>query len=149
MKKNLNSNRGFLFCLLFLLFFSLGMTSTPKPVTSWWLSLDLGKDCSLNEISIFWNSTYGSTNYSIQGSTDNKTWANLQANQTSAGGKANPTQKDHAISGTYRYVRIYISKAQKIYPIIYEVKVYGSVPAPDTQGPTLEITSPKEGEVIK
>ncbi|MDP2905898.1 MAG: RHS repeat-associated core domain-containing protein [Candidatus Omnitrophota bacterium] len=126
--------------LILAAFFSLGMAPKPKPppvpaVTSWWLSLDLGKTCPLSKITILWDSTYGSTNYTIQGSLDNSTWVNLQNNLSSAGG----TAKEHALSGSYRYVRIYINKAAKTYPIIYETKLYGEKiipPPPDTTAPT-------------
>ncbi|MDP2906084.1 MAG: discoidin domain-containing protein [Candidatus Omnitrophota bacterium] len=122
----------FLLCLFILCFFTMGMGSRPKPppvpaVTSWWLSMDLGKTGNLSKIAIFWNSTYGSTDYVIQGSTNNSTWVNLQTGQSSAGA----TTKEHALSGSYRYVRIYINKAQNTYPIICEVKIYGTLPEPE------------------
>ena len=118
----------FLFCLLVFCFFTMGQGSTPKPppppppaVTSWWLSLDLGKTSNLSKLTILWDTAYGSTDYTIQGSNNNNTWTNLLANQTSAGAAT----KEHTLTGSYRYVRIYINKAQNSYPIIYEVKLYG------------------------
>lgn len=95
--------------------------------TFWWLTLDLGKLCSLNKISIFWHKDYGSTNYSIQGSTNNSTWTSLYTGQSSAGGTSNPKQKDFDLNGSYRYIRIYINTAQNTYPIIYEAKLYGQI----------------------
>jgi len=68
---------------------------------------------------------------------------------SSAGGNTNPYQTDHALAGSYRYIRININKAQLSYPRIYEVKLYRPCLPPDTEGPLLEITSPQEGEVIK
>jgi len=120
-----------LFCLCVLSFFCMGQSSTPKPpppptVTSWWLSLDLGKTSDLSKLTILWGAAHGSTDYTIQGSNDNNTWANLLANQTSAGA----TTKEHTLTGSYRYVRIYINKAQNSYPIIYEVKLYGQEAEP-------------------
>lgn len=100
----------------------------------WWLKLDLGKVCTLTQISIWWNKTYGSANYNIQASNDNTTWTNLLTGLSSSGGTTNPFQKNHTISGSYRYLRIYINKVQKTYPIIYEVKLYG--PDQDTTPPT-------------
>ncbi len=100
----------------------------------WWLTLDLGKSCSLSKISIFWNKDSGATNYAIQASTNNTTWVNLYSNLSSAGGSVNPYQKDYNLSGFYRYVRLYINKAQKLYSIIYEVKLYGV--SPDAAPPT-------------
>jgi len=137
--------------IVFLSFFSLGMTPkppnpTPTPTTTtWWLSMDLGKTASVSKLTILWDATYGSSNYSIQGSANNSTWVDLQTGQSSSGS----TTKQHTITGSYRYLRIYINKSQNTYPIIYEVKVYGIVVAPDTEGPLLEITSPKDGEVIR
>jgi len=96
----------------------------------YWLTLDLGKVCILNQISIWWNKSYGSTNYNIQVSSDNKTWINRLTALSSAGGTTNPYQKNHTISGSYRYVRIYINTAQSTYPIIYEVKLYADTTAP-------------------
>lgn len=100
----------------------------------WWLKLDLGKGCALTQISIWWDKTYGSSNYNIQASNDNTAWTNLLTALSSSGGTTNPYQKNHTISGSYRYLRIYINKVQKTYPIIYEVKLYG--PDQDTTPPT-------------
>lgn len=113
--------------------------------TSWWLVFDLGKIYSLTKISIFWNNVYGSTNYSIQGSSDNKTWINLQAGLSSAGGKANPYQKDHGLAGIYRYIRLYINKSQSTYPIVYEIKIYGALPEPEP--PRIISSTPQSGAV--
>ncbi|MDP2905765.1 MAG: discoidin domain-containing protein [Candidatus Omnitrophota bacterium] len=102
----------------------------------WWLQMDLGKACTLTQISILWHKDYGSTKYQIQGSNDAKTWAKLQIDLSSVGGKANPTQRDISLSGTYRYVRIYIEKCQNYYPIIYGVAVSGQA------APTQDVTPP-------
>jgi hypothetical protein len=102
--------------------------------TYWWLKLDLGQARALNQISIWWNKSYGSSNYSIQASNDNTSWANLLTGLSSLGGTTNPFQKDHTIFGSFRYVRIYFTTVQSSYPIIYEVKLYG--PDVDTTPPT-------------
>ncbi|MDP2905412.1 MAG: Ig-like domain-containing protein, partial [Candidatus Omnitrophota bacterium] len=102
----------------------------------WWLQMDLGKVCTLTQISILWHKDYGSTKYQIQGSNDAKTWAKLQTDLSSVGGKANPTQRDISLSGTYRFVRIYIEKGQNYYPIIYGVAVSGQA------APTQDVTPP-------
>lgn len=103
--------------------------------SSWWLKLDLGSSKSLSSISIYWNYSRGSSNYNIQGSNDNSTWTNLYTGLSSLGGSSNPYQKNYSLSGSYRYVRIYINTVQSSYPIIYEVKLYGGSP-PDTTPPT-------------
>jgi hypothetical protein len=102
--------------------------------TYWWLKLDLGETASLTQISLWWHKDYGSTNYNIQVSANGTTWTNAYTALSSSGGGVNPYQKDYSLSGSYRYLRIYINKAQKTYPIIYEVKIYGSLP--DTTAPT-------------
>ncbi|MBI4972828.1 MAG: discoidin domain-containing protein, partial [Candidatus Omnitrophica bacterium] len=113
----------------------------------WWLSLDLGKTCALEKLSLWWHKDYGSTNYNLQGSNDNSNWTNLLTGLSSSGGTTNPYQKDHTISGNYRYLRIYINKAQKSYPIIYEVKLYGKNII-DTTPPDVSITSPASGSTV-
>lgn len=94
----------------------------------WWLKLDLGKSYNLTQISIWWHKDRGSTNYDIQASNDNVNWVNLYTGLSSAGGSTNPFQTDYVLSGTYRYLRIYINRAQASYPIIYEVKLSGEIP---------------------
>jgi len=89
--------------------------------------VDLGKTGNLSKAAILWDVAYGSTDYAVQGSTNNSTWVNLQTGQSSAGA----TTKEHALSGAYRYVRININKAAKPPPIIYEIKVYGTLPEPE------------------
>jgi len=102
--------------------------------TYWWLKLDLGETASLTQISLWWHKDYGSTNYNIQVSANGTTWTNAYTALSSSGGGVNPYQKNYSLSGSYRYLRIYINNAQKTYPIIYEVKIYGSLP--DTTAPT-------------
>ncbi|MDP2905507.1 MAG: SpvB/TcaC N-terminal domain-containing protein [Candidatus Omnitrophota bacterium] len=105
-----------------------------KVLTNWWLRLDLDKPYNLSKISIWWYKGFGASNYSIQGSNDYQAWTNIQAGLSSAGGNTNPYQTDHALTGSYRYVRISINKAQASYPRIYEVKLYSK--PPDTTPPT-------------
>lgn len=100
-------------------------TALSKP-PYWWLNINLGKSLPVSKISIFWHKDHGSTSYQIQGSANGAVWTNLYSGLSSAGGSVNPCQKDYALSGSYRYIRIYIAKAQKIYPMIYEVKLFGA-----------------------
>lgn len=120
-----------------------------KLYTKWWLRLDLDKPYTLSGISIYWDKSYGASDYSIQGSNDNITWVNLAINQSSLGAGANPYRKDHTLSSMCKYIRIDINKAQLDYPRIYEVSIYRIVGPLDTEGPIITITSPKDGEVIK
>ncbi|MBI4335063.1 MAG: discoidin domain-containing protein [Candidatus Omnitrophica bacterium] len=94
----------------------------------WWLKLDLAGPYSLGRVSIWWDKNYGSTRYSIQASPDNKNWINLHSNLSSIGGKTNPRKVDYSLSGQYRYIRLYINRPQKNYPVIYEVKLYKTQP---------------------
>ncbi|MFH0826538.1 MAG: discoidin domain-containing protein [Candidatus Omnitrophota bacterium] len=98
--------------------------------SSWWLKLDLGSSKYLNQISIYWSSTRGSANYNIQGSKDNSTWTNLYTGLSSLGGSTNPYQKNHTLTGSYRYIRIYINSVQSSYPIIYEAKLFADTTPP-------------------
>lgn len=109
-----------------------------KNESPYWLDLDLGKECTLNQISIWWNRKHGSTNYNIQGSLNGSSWENLHTSLTSSGGTTNPHKKNYSLSGKYRYIRIYINKVQRTYPIIYEVKLYGT--SIDTTPPIGTIT---------
>lgn len=106
---------------------------------TWFLNLDLSKPSFLNKLSIYWNKDSGAANYSLQGSNDGRRWKNLLLNLSSLGGSTNPHLKEHSLTGTYRYLRLFIRKAQKGSPIIYELKVFGQAQAPspaDTTPPT-------------
>src|SRR3989338_849956 len=95
--------------------------------STWWLNLDLSKGYSLTKISIWWHSQSGSRDYNIQGSTDGSNWTNLYYNLSSTGGTTNPYKVTYSLSGSYRYVRVYINKPQVFgyQPVIFEVKLYG------------------------
>lgn len=123
----------------------------------WWLVLDMGKPCILTYVLISWRSDNEGTAYVVQGSNDNNNWVTLSKVNSVFSFFRSPSrsravlyQRDFSVSGTYRYVRIYIEQAVKSCPVIYEVQVSGNVaPSPDTQGPDLVIISPKEWEVIR
>lgn len=100
------------------------------------MRLDLGKSSFLNKLSIFWHKDSGSTNYGLQGSNDARRWKKLSANLSSSQGTTNPHLKEHGLSGSYRYLRLLIFKAQKDSPIIYELRVLGQISALDITPPT-------------
>ena len=98
--------------------------------TYWWLKLDFGTAYPLEQVSLWWHKDYGSIDYAIQTSSDGVNWTNRYANLSSSAGTTNPYKLTYALSGAYRYLRIYITKAQRTYPIIYEVKVYKDTTPP-------------------
>lgn len=90
-----------------------------------WLTVDLGTMKSLSQVVIDWEAANAS-DYSIQGSNDNATWTTLK---TVTGGTFGNRTDTHAVSGNYRYVRIYCtvrSVGNNWGYSIYELKVYGS-----------------------
>ena len=109
-----------------------------------WLRLDSGDTYSLSSISIWWHNRYGATNYDIQISSDGSSWTSLYTGLSSTGGATNPHLVTYDLSGNARYVRIYIKRAQRYYPRIYEVKIYGQ---PPNQPPTADAQAdPTSGE---
>jgi hypothetical protein len=108
--------------------------STPGQYS--WIKFDLGKPYNLTRISLFWNRALGAANYDIQGSLNGANWDTLYARLSSIGGFNNPVQKDYDLSGSYRYIRVYINTPQQpARQVIYEVRLYG-YPAPDITPPT-------------
>ena len=95
--------------------------------STWWLNLDLSKGYSLTKISIWWHSQSGSRDYNIEGSNDSIDWTTLYSRLSSVGGATNPYKVTYSLSGSYRYVRVYINKPQVFgyQPVIFEVKLYG------------------------
>ena len=101
----------------------------------WWIGFNLESSQPLSKISVSWDKDSGSTEYYILGSNDNTNFTPLAGPFSSVGASSNPQRKEHAISGTYRYVSIEIPKAQNNqYPIIYEVEIYGGT-SEDTTPP--------------
>jgi CxxC motif-containing protein (DUF1111 family)/predicted lipoprotein with Yx(FWY)xxD motif len=106
-----------------------------------WLKLDLGANYTLSEVIIKWEAA-NAASYRIDGSLDGNNWTNSIA--TFSGGTWNPgagvrRTDTLALSGSYRYVRMYgISRPVGNYYgySIWEMEVYGIPAAPpaDTDG---------------
>ncbi len=90
-----------------------------------WISLDFGSAKSLASVVIDWEAA-NAANYEVQGSTNNTSWITLASRTGGAFGARTDTI---AVSGSYRYLRIYGAARsagnQWGYSII-ELKVYGS-----------------------
>lgn len=67
-----------------------------------WLQVDLGSNYNLNSIAIDWEAA-NAANYVVQGSTNGSSWNNLA---THTGGTFGERTDTHALSGSYRYLRI-------------------------------------------
>jgi hypothetical protein len=91
------------------------------------LVVDLGTAKSLTQVVIDWEAANAAA-YQIQGSNDNTNWATLKS---VTGGTFGNRTDTNAVSGTYRYVRIYCterSAGNNWGYSIFELKVYGTNP---------------------
>lgn len=68
-----------------------------------WISFDLGSNKTLSSIAIDWEAA-NAANYVVQGSTDNANWVDIASKTGGAFGNRTDTL---ALSGNYRYLRIY------------------------------------------
>ena len=92
-----------------------------------WISVDLGVAKSLTQVVIDWEAA-NAANYTIDGSNDNSSWTTIKSVTGGAFGARTDT---NAVSGTYRYVRVYCtvrSTGNTWGYSIFELKVYGSTP---------------------
>jgi beta-glucanase (GH16 family) len=88
-----------------------------------WIMVDLGSLNALSQVVIDWEAA-NAANYQIQGSTNGMSWTNLK---TVTGGTFGTRTDTHAVSGSYRYVRIYAtarSTGNQWGYSIWELKVY-------------------------
>ncbi len=93
-----------------------------------WLSVDLGAAKALTSVVIDWEAANAAT-YQIQGSNDNTNWTTLK---TVTGGAFGNRTDTNAVSGNYRYVRVYCterSAGNQWGYSIWELKVYGNTPS--------------------
>jgi endo-1,3-1,4-beta-glycanase ExoK len=94
-----------------------------------WITVDLGSNKALASVVIDWEAA-NAANYQIQGSTNNSTWVTLASRTGGTFGNRTDTV---AVSGSYRYVRIYgtaRSVGNSWGYSIWSLKVYGSTTAP-------------------
>ncbi|HTF95195.1 MAG TPA: discoidin domain-containing protein [Cellvibrio sp.] len=88
-----------------------------------WLMVDLGSKQSLGSVVIDWEAA-NAASYKIEGSTDNKKWTTLA---TRTGGTYGDRTDVVAVSGSYRYVRMYGTARTSGYGYsIWSFKVYGT-----------------------
>lgn len=88
-----------------------------------WIMVDLGSQQNLAQVVIDWEAA-NAADYLIQGSNNGMSWANLK---TVTGGTFGERTDTHAVSGSYRYVRIYAtarSATNQWGYSIWELKVY-------------------------
>ena len=88
-----------------------------------WIMVDLGSQKALAQVVIDWEAA-NAANYQVQGSTNGTSWINLK---TVTGGAFGTRTDTHAVSGNYRYVRIYAtarSTGNQWGYSIWELKVY-------------------------
>ncbi len=103
-----------------------------NPATRWesnhgvspsWLMVDLGSSRALTQVVIDWEAA-NAANYEVQGSTNGTSWTTLK---TVTGGAFGNRTDTHAVSGSYRYVRVYAtarSTGNTWGYSIFELKVY-------------------------
>jgi hypothetical protein len=90
-----------------------------------WITVDLGSPTAVSSVVIDWEAANAGS-YAIQASNDNATWTTIKSITGGAFGTRTDT---NAITGTFRYVRIYCtvpSTGNQGGYSIYELKVYGS-----------------------
>jgi hypothetical protein len=85
-----------------------------------WVCIDLGADTKLQKVIVHWGSTFASK-YSIQTSSDAKSWSNAATGLAGAAGEAVETD----LSGTARYARILCETASGGSYTIEEIEVLG------------------------
>lgn len=103
-----------------------------------WISVDLGAPATLSSIVIDWEAANAAT-YQIQGSNDNTNWSTLS---TRTGGTFGNRTDSIAISGSYRYVRMYGTTRTSQYGYsIFEFKVYGTITGGTSSTPSSATSS--------
>lgn len=93
-----------------------------------WITVDLGAAKALTQVVIDWEAANAAT-YQIQGSNDNTNWTTLKS---ATGGTFGNRTDTSAVSGSYRYVRVYAterSAGNQWGYSIWELKVYGNTPS--------------------
>jgi hypothetical protein len=87
-----------------------------------WLRVDLGSSRAISSVVIAWEDA-NARDYKLQGSNDTTTWTDLSTQANLATGNRTDTL---AVSGTYRYVRVWCTVRNTIYGYsIYEMDVFG------------------------
>ncbi|GHT77517.1 hypothetical protein AGMMS50262_18720 [Bacteroidia bacterium] len=90
-----------------------------KEAGNQWLYVDLGAECNIENIQLFWGKNYAE-DYKIEFSEDGKTWQEIYATTDGKGGT-----EDVPASGYARYVRLNLSKANGENYNLTELEIYG------------------------
>ncbi|WP_444936411.1 discoidin domain-containing protein [Microbulbifer sp. JMSA004] len=99
-----------------------------------WVLLDLGEAEALNTLTIDWETANAAT-YTVEGSNDTASWTTLA---NFSGGTAGERTDEHALSGSYRYVRLYFTERSTSYGYsIWELGLTGG----DSQDSSISATS--------
>ncbi len=103
-----------------------------------WITVDLGAVYDINRVKITWENAKGK-NYEVRVGTDTVNWTTIKP----VTGNTALVNDWTGLSGTGRYVRIYGTVRTTAYGYsIFELEVYGSLPAVANVNPTVNITSP-------
>lgn len=91
-----------------------------------WLVLDFGAEFALSHIDIHWEAA-NAASYEVQGSNDSSNWQTIISQ---SGGTFGNRTDQLALTGNYRYLRIYGISRTSVYGYsIWEVEAYGSTPS--------------------
>jgi len=109
-----------------------------------WITVDLGTAKALSSVVIDWEAANAGA-YSVQGSNDNTNWTTLKSFTGGAFGTRTDT---NAVSGSYRYVRIYctaLSTGNNWGYSIWELKVYATGSATSSAASSASSTATSSG----
>ncbi|MEJ0090477.1 MAG: glycosyl hydrolase [Limisphaerales bacterium] len=98
-----------------------------------WLYVDLQASYNITRVKLNWEAAYAKS-YQIQVSSNAVNWVSIYSTDSGGGGIEDLT----GLSGTGRYVRMSGTVRATVYGYsLYELEVYGTVPAPPNQPPVL------------
>ncbi len=113
-----------------------------SPVDPSWLMVDLGSKQSLGSVVIDWEAANAAA-YKIEGSNDNKAWTALASRTGGTYGNRTDTV---AVTGSYRYVRMYGTARTSGYGYsIWSFKVYGPSSASSVATSSQTTSTPVSG----
>lgn len=85
-----------------------------------WLRIDLGSSRAVNRVKLTWETAYA-TAFQIQLSDDGTSWSTVYSTTSASGGTQNLT----GLSGSGRYLRIYLTRRGTVYGYsLWEVEAY-------------------------
>ncbi len=106
-----------------------------------WLGVDLGSIYSINEVKLFWGSQYA-VNYDIEVSNDTNTWTTIYTATNHNGGVLDRGVEDlTGLSGSGRYIELYIPGVNNNDFSVKEFQVFGSAVGPQGAAGVIDLTS--------